>query len=327
MSDSNQKNSVLIRDELASGLKTFCEESREIVNDWLSELERCHVPKHIYHYTNDKGLIGILKSGKFWLTDIFSLNDPSELRHGISLATKTFDIKAKKISRKCTIISKKFKDALDDRIQKIAHFFVCSFSRCGDDLGQWRAYADNGRGFALCFDAETLEKMFISAVKTKTSDGETFPVTYDDSRLVEIYEKILDKALPHISFLAGADISTEVLVDHLTQLYKQLAVRIVTVSLYFKHKGYVNEDEYRFFELHAANTQPEISYRTRHYSLIKYREFDWKSAGTDVLKQIVIGPAADLEKSKRFAEDCLREAGIDPANVTITQSQIPYKPA
>jgi hypothetical protein len=42
-------------------------------------------------------------------------------------------------------------------IQKSADFFISSFGLCGDDLGQWRAYADGGRGFALGFDAAALE--------------------------------------------------------------------------------------------------------------------------------------------------------------------------
>src|ERR1700731_1669879 len=43
-------------------------------------------PPFIYHYTDDKGLQGILETGTIWLTDIFALNDPTELRHGIEHA-------------------------------------------------------------------------------------------------------------------------------------------------------------------------------------------------------------------------------------------------
>ncbi len=70
-----------------------------------------------------------------------------------------------------------------------------------------------------------------------------------------------------------------------------------------------------------------IKFLPRNYQLIKYAEFGWKSAGKKVVKKIIIGPASDLEKSKFFAENCLREAGINVASVEITQSPIPYKPA
>ena len=42
----------------------------------------------------------------------------------------------------------------------VAHYFVCSFSSNGDHLGQWRAYAANGRGYAVGFDGQKLEKAF-----------------------------------------------------------------------------------------------------------------------------------------------------------------------
>ena len=48
----------------------------------------------IYHYTNDVGLRGILETGKLWLTDIFNLNDPSELRHGFSHMVNILNSKA-----------------------------------------------------------------------------------------------------------------------------------------------------------------------------------------------------------------------------------------
>jgi hypothetical protein len=53
----------------------------------------------IYHYTNSAGLKGILESGNLWFSDIFGLNDPSELRHGLGCAidilkAQRFDIDA-----------------------------------------------------------------------------------------------------------------------------------------------------------------------------------------------------------------------------------------
>jgi hypothetical protein len=50
-------------------------------------MEATEPPPLIYHCTDDAGLRGILETGKFWLSDIFNLNDPSELKHGYSLAT------------------------------------------------------------------------------------------------------------------------------------------------------------------------------------------------------------------------------------------------
>jgi hypothetical protein len=46
-------------------------------------------PRIIYHYTDAKGLKGILESGALWLTDIRNLNNPSELKHGFATQSKS----------------------------------------------------------------------------------------------------------------------------------------------------------------------------------------------------------------------------------------------
>ena len=68
-----------IPDDLQMAIKQFEKKTDEIIGSFLKESDSEPSPEIIYHYTDDRGLQGILKSGKFWLTDIFNLNDPSEL--------------------------------------------------------------------------------------------------------------------------------------------------------------------------------------------------------------------------------------------------------
>jgi hypothetical protein len=49
---------------------------------------------------------------------------------------------------------------LDAGIETAGHFSICCCSGDGDDLGQLRAYSDNGQGFALAFDTDPLEQAF-----------------------------------------------------------------------------------------------------------------------------------------------------------------------
>jgi len=79
---------------ILEALDKFNEESSRINDDIIKSLiSNAELPPFIYHYTNDVGLRGILKTGKFWLTDIFALNDPSELEHGVSHFIKALDDK------------------------------------------------------------------------------------------------------------------------------------------------------------------------------------------------------------------------------------------
>jgi hypothetical protein len=87
--------------------------------------------------------------------------------------------------------------------------------------------------------------------------------------------------------------------------------------------AYGSEEEYRFLEMYLADITAGVKFRPRDYELIKYREFDWRSAGGDVLKKIIVGPAADYEKARAFAQRCLDDFGF--TNVEIVRSDIPYR--
>ena len=99
----------------------------------------------------------------------------------------------------------------------------------------------------------------------------------------------------------------------------------MNASLFFKHKGYSNEREYRFLRVFEADRPPnDMKSRTRPYSLVKYIEFNWRNAQNS-LKNIVVGPAADFIRASRFAKDCL--ATFHSGKVDIDRSKIPYRGA
>src|SRR5579863_6528378 len=80
--------------DLDDALKAFDEEGEKILRTLTAELDGNRPPPTIYHYTDDKGLRGILEFGTLWFTDIFNLNDPSELRHGLRHAVDMLNARA-----------------------------------------------------------------------------------------------------------------------------------------------------------------------------------------------------------------------------------------
>lgn len=206
-------------------------------------------------------------------------------------------------------------------MERVGYLFTCSFSERGDDLGQWRAYADNGRGYALGFDTELLEQAFSANRRTGTSDKATFPVTYRDSSVDEIHTQLIDKMFDLISLPRGRNLSSSTIIAYMAHLATALAANVLHAGLFFKDEAYSNEKEYRFLEVHRA--PPSIKQRVRSYSLVSYRELDWKSLVPTALKQIVIGPAASPQLAKSFAEHCLRD--VEMTGVDIISSDIPYR--
>lgn len=204
-----------------------------------------------------------------------------------------------------------------------AHYFTCSFSADGDELGQWRAYADNGRGYALGFDRRGLESAFASG--GPSSFAQTFPVCYDENQLSALQEQIVEKALPFVNLTAERNLSQDEVRSFKIKLCVLLTTHHLNIALFFKHKAYRNEREYRFLEAFPANAPPtNVKVRPRPYSFTRYREFDWKGTTGYFLTDIHVGPAADPIKGIQFANDCVRMYGV-PQITQITHSPIPYR--
>jgi len=290
-------------------------EAGKILQPFVDKVNAKKPPPIIYHYTGDSGLRGILETGRLWLTDVFSLNDPSELNHGFSLLLKAL------MSKAVSQDAKDFAQGLVDfskrgGIRQSGNHFVCSFSESGDDLGQWRAYADNGRGYALGFDTTELETAF-------TKDGQpgyaqASPLTYDDAQLEDIHRQIVEK-LFQLILLPCSGIAVR------AEWYTFLTLQALNAGLYFKHEAYFNEREYRFLEAHPLDQPvPGVKIRYQPYSLVRYREFDWRQLAPGALREIGVGPAADRLRADQFARDCLRS--FHSGTVKISHSNIPYRP-
>jgi hypothetical protein len=320
-----------------------------VMNSAFDTIENQTPPFRIYHYTDDNGLRGILETGRLWLTDIFSMNDPSELSHGFSCAIRILMRRAweakKSVAAEDAGQAKElvpanaeeranafFTRVLDgivnqDRLADVVKFFALSFSATFDELGQWRAYADDGRGYALGFDTEKLEGAFSIVPRPSDLVAGVFPLSYSDSGLEKNQQQIIDKIVPLVTYLIGKQLLPGIeAVCALKVLLIIIFMNITFSALAHKHQAYSNENEYRFIEAYTSEKAPTgLKYRSRPYSLVRYREFDWRSPAPDALKYIVVGPSADPNRGERFARDCLREFHPNPASVLVFPSGIPYR--
>jgi hypothetical protein len=314
---------VSIPSDMQEALERFRDEAEEILASFLHTISSQQPPAVIYHYTNDAGLKGILETGKIWLSDIFSLNDPSELSHGFSIFVETCK-PSPRLGRQRPRHLQPQRNRLLDRIRDTAQYFICSFSSSGDDLGQWRAYADNGHGFALGFDASILDSLFEMQCKDPIPNTASFPISYEDDKLATIHGDLVSRMFGLISLPRGRNLSDAVLNAYMANLTVLLASHAMHACLFFKHQCYKNEQEYRFLKVHEADPAlAGVKVRMRPYSIVKYLEFDWKSDNSGALKRIIVGPAANPEKASRFAKDCLHM--FCSGSISVDRSQVPYR--
>jgi hypothetical protein len=138
--------------------------------------------------------------------------------------------------------------------------------------------------------------------------------------------KIVEKLKPLMRRIRGANLGTSILSEYIRSVIVPTAIQFLQSSLYFKHKSYINEEEYRLIQIHLGIQVPDLKYRRRPYSLVRYREFDWRAVVPAAIKRIIIGPAADERRASQFIRDCLR--AFDPAalnTIEISKSEIPYR--
>ena len=231
-------------------VRRFSVKCGKLVDAFAKKLESQQPPPIIYHYTDDRGLRGILESGAIHLHDIFGLNDPSELSYGFSISAGILIDKARTHPGEIRKFAERYANfGLQRGIEASAHFFSCSFSGCGDDLGQWRAYADNGHGFAIGFETKILEAAFTTEGGQRVENNCTFPVSYKAERLRKMYEKMADRTLDILSGLYGRK-SGHHAEEYENELDAALTVQALHAAVYFKHKAYKNESEYRFLQVY-----------------------------------------------------------------------------
>lgn len=115
----------------------------------------------IYHYCDANAFLSICSNKKLWFNDLFSMNDFLELHWGYSIWEEAASARIKKYGFEFI-----------EEIDKIIHFLgfqglllANSFSIDNDVLSQWRAYANDGRGYVIGFNAVNLLGLPIRALK------------------------------------------------------------------------------------------------------------------------------------------------------------------
>lgn len=110
----------------------------------------CTVP--LYHYTDGAGFIGILTNRNVRATHCRHLNDRQELSKGTELVLEVVAELASDPNTDQALFTSLKQQLERHPTHQWFMPFIASFTEKGDLLSQWRAYADNGAGYALGLD-------------------------------------------------------------------------------------------------------------------------------------------------------------------------------
>jgi Protein of unknown function (DUF2971) len=281
----------------------------------------------LYHYTDGRGLKGIVESEAIWFTDYRHLNDPSELIHGIGIAKDVCRILENGADERVGLFLQMLMEMFSHK--KLSNFecFIASFSLERNDLGQWRSYSDNGRGYALGL-APRIFKIHDQDDRRPDENVFVAPVLYKTDEAYARYQKAIERATNTV--LRAVNANAHLVQDRTIGIpfFEQIATEVMAwpliwYSLTSKHPAYEHEREVRLIILgHYDKLKPFIKTRLRGNEIVPYIERPLPVRSSIV--EIIAGPAAPLD-AERTVRTLLNSTRVD-ANVSIGRSDIPYRP-
>ncbi|KIC15117.1 DUF2971 domain-containing protein [Leisingera sp. ANG-DT] len=206
-------------------------------------------------------------------------------------------------------------DALEDFEMDYSAFAAC-FSSDQDNLGQWRAYAGDGRGFSLGFDLGELINIHNSDY---SSDGDE--VVLVEQRIEQqkiVYGEIPEEAFEEIKSATAIKAFRE---GGWSTLFTEKDIQLVKDYYKFKHKSFLDEKEVRVLRLASSITETDIVVDFQGGRLISRIEVGFQRQDRCALKRICIGPKSRVDKETLRA--FLKRLGLQ--HIEITQSLAPYR--
>lgn len=119
---------------------------------------RTHTPNEgqvLYHYCSSATFLALCQGKKLRYSDVAQMNDFMERQWGTQILGRV-------LGNLEHDLTAKFCEVLWSNVEGLGHIaktLACCLSLEGDVLSQWRAYAEDGTGFAVGFDAPTLQNL------------------------------------------------------------------------------------------------------------------------------------------------------------------------
>jgi hypothetical protein len=278
----------------------------------------------LVHYTNLKGLVGIVESGGFWLSDFRFLNDTEEHVNGCRIAKEVIlRISSRPRHRNFSSILHKAADYLSERPNKT--YYVCSFSRLPDSLEQWRAYASSHDAVAVVFQNKKRLKLSHFTVMPILLPKK---VIYDDT----VKRKLLLRVIAKYSTEFRKDLAYGYSVNE-NNWAERLASDLSCEFMIFKNHAFTAEQEIRLVVSETTlNHFSSIKYRVSGGKIIPYicsadlyDEGFVKLYGSKQLpiSEIRVGPTANQAITIESVKVFLTNKGY--LNVPVNPSAVPYR--
>jgi hypothetical protein len=280
----------------------------------------------LYHYTDQKGLLGILESKQLWATHYRYLNDTSEGKIARELL---FDeLKRSSDESDEGVISQGERILSEITSQDV---YVTSFSEKGNLLSQWRAYSGKSGGYSIGFSPNYLKTIGAHFIKNisgphYTPDNPLIQCQYfNDDVEKQLKEKIqkeigsyiaeaerIKRTLPFTEQI-GRHTPAGIALRHFWDFSRDCAIT--------KDHAFHEEREWRLV-VHLRHN--DVSFRQGRSMLIPYLKIPLTCPEQRLeIKRIFIGPCSNPAEAWKSVDMLLKRQNI--YCVDVKDSMIPYR--
>ena len=275
-------------------------------------------PRLLYHYTDQKGLLGIIETKDIWATHYQCLNDTQEFLYAKELVRKELEMRASTARGKERSLLEVMSSALNGPGNEDVNLYVASFSEEPDSLPQWRAYGGSTSGFAVGFQCErlVLPEAFVLA-----------RCIYDPAEQSRVIAAIISEVLGR---------PKESLIPLENVLRVMLLFELHAFALILKHPKFAEEKEWRIISRVMMDNAPafpiedanKLDFRAGKSMLIPYRCVSLRDGnGSFLLKRVVVGPSPSPVQALRSVRSLLNSKlkREESGSVEVQSSDIPYR--
>ena len=277
------------------------------------------------HYTSPEGLKGILSSGQLWFSNAKFLNDKTETNYIYSILPKTPDpydiVLAPKFFEYIRNIADSFLNNkicdIDDICISPTDFYVASFSQDEDNLELWNYYTktNNSVGYNISFYQSVFSNEEGNQNNYKFIKGK---VIYELTKQQELIRNILKK---YNDFYKNSYNEIENSETNKSEFLKQLINILELHNMFFKHKAFQNEKEFRCVIYYIKDyEQVPYDFRIVNGIFLPYLKINFEKNN---VSSITISPANDQQILQDSLKLYTKLKGY--SNIYIYNSKIPKR--
>ena len=305
------------------------------------------LPRTLYHYCSVQTFFNIIKNRSIWLSDVSKTNDSQELRWILG-ELRIFMMEqwlvyvnnAQAVGK--TVDFERFNETykiIDNFLRlEIKKNWVFCLSERKDDLGQWRGYADDGKGVALGFRANNFYVMDSLALKADDSFDFCFrKIEYGRKKLKAYFDSLLE----------NVDLSSDRSSDGVIADLLRCVDVTLDVAGWYKNDGFREEKEWRLiykqvFQRLLQGNLPETPSCIQPFSKeFRFKGFGYSPRGNDLvshvefyfenldkfLSNIIIGPKCKLSPNEvyLFLISCGIIKDKDSCKIKVERSASSYR--